>query len=92
MVRARVLVLLTLIVALGGGLRAWHAAHPTTLYQSADELSYGKLALDLARSAVPFVVYSNGSTHDFFSARTGCQTYGFYGLDLAALCIRPPTT
>ena len=48
MLRTRVAVLLALIVALGGGLRAWYAAHPTTLYQSADELSYGKLALDLA--------------------------------------------
>ena len=27
--------------------------------------------------------------HDFFSARIGCQVYnGFYGMDLAALCIR----
>lgn len=26
---------------------------------------------------------------DFFSARIGCQTYGSYGMDLAALCIKP---
>jgi hypothetical protein len=61
MVRARVLVLLAVIVALGGALRAWHAAHPTTLYQSADELSYGKLAIDLA------------DNHDYGTSRSGLQ-------------------
>ena len=29
-------------------------------------------------------------SHDFFSARMGCQVYQpVYGIDLAALCIRP---
>src|SRR5689334_6722703 len=47
--RLAVGLLLTTIVAAGGGLRAWQAAHPTALYQSADELNYGKLALDIAK-------------------------------------------
>ena len=29
-------------------------------------------------------------SNDFFSARIGCQTYGVYGIDLAALCVRHP--
>ena len=51
-------------------------------------LAYGKLDDDLARSAAPIVAVGDLASHDFFSARIGCQTYGFYGLDLAALCIR----
>jgi 4-amino-4-deoxy-L-arabinose transferase-like glycosyltransferase len=46
--RLAVGLVLTAIVAVGGGLRAWQAANPTALYQSADELNYGKLALDIA--------------------------------------------
>jgi hypothetical protein len=34
------------------------------------------------------VAISTGSLHELFSARMGCQTYGVYGVDLAALCIR----
>jgi YVTN family beta-propeller protein len=52
-------------------------------------LTYGGLALDLARDAAPLIAYGNSSAPEFFSARVGCQTYGFYaGADLAALCIR----
>lgn len=51
-------------------------------------LTYGSLDLDLAHNAAPLVAYGNGSSHDFFSARIGCQTYGIYGMDLAALCIK----
>jgi YVTN family beta-propeller protein len=54
-------------------------------------LAYGRLALDLARHAAPLVVFGNVGGHDFFSARIGCQTYGVFGLDLAALCIRSRT-
>jgi peptide/nickel transport system substrate-binding protein len=54
-------------------------------------LAYGKLDIDLARNAAPMIAFGNPSSHDFFSARIGCQTYGLYGLDLAALCIRPRT-
>ena len=52
-------------------------------------LAYSRLALDLARDAAPLVVFSNPGRSDFFSGRIGCQTYGLYGLDLAALCLRP---
>ena len=50
--------------------------------------AYGKLDLDLARNAAPLVAFDNPSDHDFFSARIGCQTYGIYGIDLAALCLK----
>jgi peptide/nickel transport system substrate-binding protein len=52
-------------------------------------LTYGKLDLDLARNAAPLIAYGNPPSPDFFSARIGCQTYGAYGIDLAALCIKP---
>jgi peptide/nickel transport system substrate-binding protein len=51
-------------------------------------LTYGALDLDLARNAAPAAAYGNPSSHDFFSARIGCQTFGIYGMDLAALCTR----
>jgi peptide/nickel transport system substrate-binding protein len=51
-------------------------------------LTYAALATDLDRNAAPWIAYGNLSSHDFFSARIGCQTYGPYGMDLAALCIR----
>jgi YVTN family beta-propeller protein len=51
-------------------------------------LAYGKLDLDLARNAAPLLAFGNPSSADFFSARIGCQTYGIYGMDLAALCIK----
>ncbi len=52
-------------------------------------LTYGRLDLDLARNAAPLAAFDNLTTNDFFSARIGCQTYGIYGMDLAALCLRP---
>jgi ABC-type oligopeptide transport system substrate-binding subunit len=52
-------------------------------------LTYGKLDLDLARNAAPLIAYGNSGSPDFFSARIGCQTYGVYSVDLAALCIKP---
>lgn len=51
-------------------------------------LTYARLDADLTRNAAPFVAFGNASSHDLFSARIGCQTYGVYGMDLAALCIR----
>jgi YVTN family beta-propeller protein len=51
-------------------------------------LAYSKLDVDLALNAAPLVAFGNPASHDFFSARIGCQTYGFYGMDLAALCIK----
>ena len=53
-------------------------------------LAYGKLDADLARNAAPWAAIGNGVSRDFFSARTGCQVFHpIYGMDLAALCIRP---
>ena len=51
-------------------------------------LAYGKLAVDLARNAAPLVAWGDVAAPEFFSARIGCQIYGFYGVDLGALCVR----
>jgi YVTN family beta-propeller protein len=51
-------------------------------------LGYARLDRDLARNAAPLAAYDNPYSHELFSARMGCQTYGFYGIDLAALCIK----
>jgi ABC-type oligopeptide transport system substrate-binding subunit len=51
--------------------------------------AYARLDADLTRKASPIVVYASPSREDFFSARMGCQVHGPYGMDLAALCIRP---
>ncbi len=51
-------------------------------------LTYGRLDLELARNAAPLAAFDNLPEHDFYSARIGCQTYGIYGMDLAALCIK----
>ena len=52
-------------------------------------LAYGKLDIDLTLNAAPLLAHGNSSVSDFLSARVGCETYGIYGLDLAALCIKP---
>jgi YVTN family beta-propeller protein len=54
-------------------------------------LTYARLDADLVRYAAPWVAFGNASTHELFSSRIGCQTYGTYGLDLAALCVRNNT-
>ncbi len=51
-------------------------------------LTYGQLDLDLARNAAPLAAFGNLPTNDFFSARISCQTFGVYGMDLAALCVK----
>jgi peptide/nickel transport system substrate-binding protein len=51
-------------------------------------LTYARLDADLTRHAAPWIAFGNASSHELFSARMGCQTYGVYGLDLAALCLR----
>jgi len=51
-------------------------------------LTYGELDLDLARNAAPLAAFAITSSNDFDSARIGCQTYGVYGMDLGALCIK----
>jgi YVTN family beta-propeller protein len=54
-------------------------------------LTYGRLDADLAREAAPLVAFGNPASHELFSARMGCQQYGVYGLDLAALCVKKTT-
>ena len=54
-------------------------------------LTYARLDADLARNAAPLVAFGNLSGPELFSARMGCQTYGVYGIDLAALCIKKST-
>jgi peptide/nickel transport system substrate-binding protein len=51
-------------------------------------LTYEKLDADLTRDAAPWIAFGNYSRHELFSARMGCQVYGVYGLDLAALCVK----
>ncbi len=52
-------------------------------------LTYARLDVDLARNAAPLVAFGNLSSHDFFSARIGCQVFEpAYGIDLGALCAR----
>jgi YVTN family beta-propeller protein len=55
-------------------------------------LAYGKLAVDLARNAAPIVAWGDTAAPEFFSARIGCEIYGFYGVDLGALCLTHPTS
>jgi ABC-type oligopeptide transport system substrate-binding subunit len=51
--------------------------------------AYGRVDIDLAAHAAPFVAFANVTAHDFFSARIGCQTFQpIYGMDLATLCQR----
>jgi YVTN family beta-propeller protein len=53
-------------------------------------LAYGILDIDLARNAAPLAAFGNLSSHDFFSARIGCQTYNpYWGMDIAAFCSNP---
>jgi peptide/nickel transport system substrate-binding protein len=51
-------------------------------------LTYTRLDAELARNAAPLAAFGNLSSHDFFSARMGCQLFGPYGIDLAAICIK----
>ena len=52
-------------------------------------LAYNKLNAELVRKDAPLAAWGNASSHDFFSARMGCQVFNpLYEMDLAALCIR----
>jgi hypothetical protein len=52
-------------------------------------LAYGALDADVARNDAPWIAIGNQASHDFFSARMGCQVFNpVYGMSLAALCIR----
>ena len=59
------------------------------LASPAREVALGRLADDVARTAAPMAAVANDRTHDFFSARIGCQRWNaLSGLDLGSLCIR----
>jgi ABC-type oligopeptide transport system substrate-binding subunit len=74
----------------------FHDAYFTRAITAAARLSgparsqrFAALAAWLARDAVPAVPYEVDATHDFFSARVGCQIdQPVYGIDLTALCLR----
>jgi peptide/nickel transport system substrate-binding protein len=51
-------------------------------------LAFGQLDVDVSRDNAPLVAYGNAYSSDLFSSRMGCQTFGPYGMDVAALCIR----
>jgi hypothetical protein len=51
-------------------------------------LAFGQLDLDVSRDNAPLIAYGNQYSADFFSPRMGCQTFGPYGIDLAALCLK----
>jgi hypothetical protein len=51
--------------------------------------AFGDLDAQL-RDASPGVAWDNDNNRDFFAARIGCQNFQpIYGIDLAALCLRP---
>jgi ABC-type transport system substrate-binding protein/DNA-binding SARP family transcriptional activator/streptogramin lyase len=51
--------------------------------------AYSRLALELERDWAPAAAITTTTSRDFFSARIGCQVYQpFYGMDIAALCLR----
>jgi len=51
--------------------------------------TYDRLALELERNYAPVAAMATSTSHDFFSARMGCQVYQpVFGIDLAALCLR----
>jgi peptide/nickel transport system substrate-binding protein len=62
--------------------------HAGELSGAARYLAYARLDVSIARHAAPLVAYGNASSYDLFSARIGCQTFGPFGMDLGALCIR----
>jgi YVTN family beta-propeller protein len=52
--------------------------------------AYGRLDAELARRDPPVAAYANESNDYLFSARMGCEIdQPVYGIDLAALCVRP---
>ncbi len=52
--------------------------------------SYGRVDVELAKNKVPLVPLGYAINHDFFSRRVGCQVdQPIYGMDLAAMCLRP---
>ena len=53
--------------------------------------TYGRIARELQRDGVPVAPIATAESHDFFSARIGCQVFHpVNGISIAALCLRPP--
>jgi ABC-type transport system substrate-binding protein/DNA-binding SARP family transcriptional activator len=51
--------------------------------------AYARLELELERNLVPAAAFATDASRDFFSRRIGCQLYQpYWGIDLAALCLR----
>ena len=75
----------------------FHEPRYTRMLRAASRLSgtrraaaYARIDDELVRDAAPSIAFANESAHNFFSARMGCQVFQpVYGIDLAALCIRP---
>jgi peptide/nickel transport system substrate-binding protein len=64
--------------------------HAAALSGPRRDRAFTQLDAALARDAAPVIAYANETTDYFFSARIGCQVVQpLYGLDLAALCMRP---
>jgi YVTN family beta-propeller protein len=51
--------------------------------------TYARLDRQITSTAAPFVVFGDQSDYSLFSSRIGCQVFSpYYGMDLAALCLR----
>lgn len=78
----------TLIPRFSGAATRRELEHAGRLTGETRYLTYSRLDVSIARHAAPLVAYGDASSHDLLSARIGCQTFGPYGVDLGALCIR----
>ena len=75
----------------------FHEPRYTRMLRVASRLSgtrraaaYARIDDELVRDAGPSIAFATERAHNFFSARMGCQVFQpVYGIDLAALCIRP---
>ena len=75
----------------------FHEPRYTRMLRVASRLSgtrraaaYARIDDELVRDAAPSIAFATERAHNFFSARMGCQVFQpVYGIDLAALCIRP---
>jgi hypothetical protein len=66
-----------------------HTCHAYPCPQQAQIVKTDLAAIGLnVQVNAPLIACGNLATHDFFSGQTGCQTFGTYGMDLAALRIR----
>jgi ABC-type transport system substrate-binding protein len=55
---------------------------------SARNVAYGRLALDVAKNAVPMAAYANRNSKFFVSSRVSCVTAGAHNVNLAGLCLK----